>query len=75
MPWTVTCIAATRRGRARRSGTTRPRAATTRPATLSGMATEHAPSVISSVVVAKPSCRTRSACAARRPGWTTVYGV
>ena len=52
MPWAATCIAGTRRLRLRRSGTTMPSDATVCPATLTGMAIEHAPRVISSVVVA-----------------------
>ena len=40
-----------------------------------GTATEHAPRLISSVVCAYPSCRTRRSCARNRPGCVTVYGV
>ena len=53
MPWAATLSADTRRALSRRRlGTTTPRAATTSSPRSTGTATEQAPSVISSTVVA-----------------------
>lgn len=79
MPRAAIVSAATRRDRSRRrSATTTPTEAVTsppvvaEPAAQTGTATEQAPRVISSFVVAYPSVRIRSSCRASSPGAVIV---